>query len=90
MQQSDKYIAHRDELAEEDPSAIEIEKSEKDHGLKEGQRHTAIARKLTLVSEWSSRYQQPSSRGIRRNCNVFVADKRLWKWLDACLKTEAS
>lgn len=43
-----------------------------------------ISRKLTLVSQWSLRYQEPCARGIRRNGIIFVADSKLWQWIDKC------
>lgn len=41
----------------------------------------AVSRKLTLVSEWTSRYRKIDNKGIRRNGSIFVADDRLWKWI---------
>ncbi|KAL8771304.1 MAG: hypothetical protein Q9209_003209 [Squamulea sp. 1 TL-2023] len=86
-QQSDKYIARRAEAAEDDPTAEALAKYEKDHGLEAGKVHTTIARRLTLVSEWNSRYRkEDGKRRIRRNAGVFVADWRLWKWIADCLR----
>lgn len=45
-----------------------------------------VARKLTLVSQWSSRYCGVHSFGLRSNSAAFVADKTLWNWIDQCLQ----
>ncbi|KAI4223183.1 MAG: hypothetical protein L6R36_005624 [Xanthoria steineri] len=86
--QSEKYIAHRAEYEAEnpDPTAPDLAKYEKNHGLRDGKVDTTVARKLTLVSEWSERYRTEDGKGIRRAGDVFVADARLWKWVGACLE----
>ncbi|KAL8710532.1 MAG: hypothetical protein Q9220_004965 [cf. Caloplaca sp. 1 TL-2023] len=48
----------------------------------------AIARKLTLVSEWGERYKGPNHRILRKNAQIFVGDGRLWRWIAACLPEE--
>ncbi|KAL8875970.1 MAG: hypothetical protein Q9198_005750 [Flavoplaca austrocitrina] len=86
MQTSDKYQSIQKELVDEDPTAEEVAwKERRCHG--NDVQGLAISRKLTLVSEWSSRYTPACERGIRRNGSVFVADKKLWRWIDSCLKT---
>lgn len=45
-----------------------------------------VAKKLMLNSQWSCRYQQSASHDIRKNMPaVFIADTRLWKWIDRCI-----
>lgn len=50
-------------------------------------RGLAIARKLDMVSQWSTRYEDSAVDGIRKNSGVFVADKRLWKWIENSFDT---
>lgn len=88
MQASDKYIALRTELAEDDPTDSQVAAEEAEFLSKDVQKR-AIARKLTLVSDWSSRYRKGgNARGIRRDGTVFVADRRLWQWIHDCLQSE--
>lgn len=46
-----------------------------------GEVDQAIARKLTVVSDWKTQYTRTSGAGIRNEGELFVADKRLWKWV---------
>ncbi|KAL8791487.1 MAG: hypothetical protein Q9213_000104 [Squamulea squamosa] len=85
MQSSEKYVSLQRELAEDDPTAQEMNRKEK-RCLGDDVQGLAISRKLTMVSEWSSRYNLAYQQGIRRNGSIFVADKRLWKWIACCLK----
>ena len=72
-----KYkLLHR-ELKEDDQTKKQIAKLESEYFGNDLER-LAISRKLTLVSEWSSRYCEPR---IRSNSNTFIADKRLWNWI---------
>lgn len=41
----------------------------------------AIARKLTVVSDWRTQYTGSAGGGIRREGGLFVADVKLWKWV---------
>ena len=86
-QSSQQYILLRNELREDDQTREKVDRREKEYFRDDIQR-LAIARKLTLVSQWSLRYHESSlTYGIRRNnSNIFVADKTLWKWIDSCLK----
>ncbi|KAL9038615.1 MAG: hypothetical protein Q9180_003025 [Flavoplaca navasiana] len=87
MQASDKYITLHAELARDDPTEAQVAAEEAEF-LSKNVEKRAIARKLTLVSEWSSRYRKADDKGLRRNGKVFVADRRLWQWIYDCLKTE--
>lgn len=79
-----QYIKLHDKLREEDAPGHKVALCETQYfgqdvcGL-------ALSRKLTLISEWSLRYQHPRARGIRRNGSVFVADRKLWLWIDKCI-----
>ncbi|KKZ64274.1 hypothetical protein EMCG_09736 [[Emmonsia] crescens] len=44
-----------------------------------------VAKKLTFISQWCSRYGQPGFLGLRAASPTFKADKTLWKWIDRCL-----
>ncbi|KAI4095517.1 MAG: hypothetical protein LQ339_007204 [Xanthoria mediterranea] len=89
MHASDKYRLLQVELLDEDPTAEEMARKERrSHG--NDVQALAISRKLTLVSEWASRYTTACDRGIRRNGSVFVADKKLWKWIDCCLRSSVA
>lgn len=82
---SKTYISLHSELKEDDPPTEKVSKSEREY-FRDDAWKLAVSRKLTLVSQWSSRYQEPQAHGIRSNGNVFVADKRLWAWIGNCLK----
>ena len=79
-----QYVVLRDELKEEDAPAEQVALSERQY-FREDVCGLAISRKLTLISEWSSRYGRPRACGIRRNGSIFVADRKLWLWIDKCL-----
>lgn len=87
MQASDKYITLHAELAMDDPTESQVAAEEAEFLSKDVEKRT-IARKLTLVADWSSRYRKGDARGIRRNGNLFVADRRLWQWIYDCLKSD--
>ncbi len=84
-QLSQQYISLRNELNEDDQTIEQVARLEREYFRDDMWRQT-IARKLTLVSQWSLRYHKSLAHGIRGNGNVFVADKKLWAWLDNCLK----
>ena len=72
-----KYqLLHR-ELKEDDQTEAQIAKLEREY-FGNDVRGLAISRKLSLISEWSSRYYKPR---LRSNSNPFIADKRLWNWI---------
>ena len=83
-QSSAQYIALHSELEKEDQTKERVATLESAYFRDDWR--LAISRKLTLVSQWSSRYREPQASGIRRNSSVFVADKRLWAWINECLK----
>ncbi|KAL8796595.1 MAG: hypothetical protein Q9182_007325 [Xanthomendoza sp. 2 TL-2023] len=86
MQTSEKYVSLQKELAEDDATASELVSKEW-RCIGSNMKSLAISRKLTLVSEWSTRYSKPGKHSVRRHSSVFVADKKLWTWIDCCLKT---
>ncbi|KAL9609990.1 MAG: hypothetical protein Q9167_005263, partial [Letrouitia subvulpina] len=75
-----KYKLLHSELKEDDQTKSQIAKLESEY-FSNNIEGLAIARKLILVSEWTSRYCEPR---IRSNSNTFVADKRLWHWIRNC------
>ena len=83
-QSSQQYISLRNELKEDDQTTEQVARLEREYFRDDIWRLT-IARKLTLVSQWSLRYHTSLAYGIRGNGNVFVADKKLWAWIDNCL-----
>ena len=83
---STKYITLWRELKEGDQTSEQVAIQERDY-FRNNDWRLAVARKLTLVSQWSSQYQVPQSRGIRSSGSIFVADKKLWAWIDDCLNS---
>lgn len=79
----DPYLQLHAEVKEEDRPKDVTERMYFDHRSK---LDLSVARKLTLVSQWSSRYCHSPSLGLRRNSAAFVADKILWKWINQCLE----
>ena len=84
-QSSQQYISLRNELRADDQTIEQVARLEREYFRDDIWRLT-IARKLTLVSQWSLRYHKSLAHGIRGNGNIFVADKKLWTWIDTCLK----
>lgn len=85
-QSSQQYIRLHDELKEDDQTTEQVARLEREY-FRDDVSGLAIARKLTLVSQWSLRYHSSLAHGIRGNGHVFVADKKLWTWIDNCLKS---
>ena len=83
-QSSAQYISLHRELKEEDQTKERVAKLESAYFRDDWR--LAVSRKLSLVSQWSLRYCEPQASGIRRNSSVFVADKKLWIWINECLK----
>ena len=83
---STKYIALWRELKEGDETSEQVAIQERGY-FRNNDWRLAVARKLTLVSQWSSQYQAPEPRGIRSNGSIFVADKKLWAWINDCLRS---
>ena len=84
-QSSQQYISLRNELKEDDQTTEQVARLEREY-FRDDIWRLAIARKLTLISQWSLRYHRSLTHGIRGNGNIFVADKKLWAWIDNCLK----
>ena len=76
MQSSQRYASVPSALQEDDVGEEYINGEER-QCFRHNVEALAIARKLSLVSEWSSRYSGTQG-GIGKNGNVFVADRRLW------------
>ena len=69
----DEFLNLNRMLAADDRPAAEIREEERQYFSHVGMERQAISRKLTVASEWSQ---------------GFIADKRLWRWLEevmACL-----
>ena len=84
-QSSTYYVSLHSELEKEDQTIERVATLERAYFRDDWR--LAISRKLTLVSQWSLRYREPKVSGIRRNSGVFIADKRLWAWINDCLKS---
>ena len=84
-QSSQQYMLLRNELKEDDQTTEQVARLEREYFRDDIWRLT-IARKLTLVSQWSLSYHKSLAHSIRSNGNIFVADKKLWAWIDNCLK----
>ena len=84
-QSSQQYISLHNELKEDDQTTEQVARLETEY-FRDDVWRLAIARKLTLVSQWSLRYHKSLAHGLRGNGNIFVADKKLWAWIDNCLK----
>jgi hypothetical protein len=72
-------------LKEDDEATTQVAKLEKQYFHDDVCRLT-VSRKLTMVSQWSLRYNESMVHGFRGNGNVLVADKKLWAWNGNCLK----
>ena len=89
-QSSSHYRSLQVELSEDDPTPEEVAKEEDQCFVNyDVTSRLTIARHLTLVSEWSLRYSPQPRNSLRRNGMVFVADKRLWKWIENCVKFDS-
>lgn len=84
-QASPYYRQLYDEMKEEEPSAERVARHERECFTHERELRQSVSRKLSLVSDWRSRYEEPWPSQIRRNADIFVADRKLWRWIDACL-----
>ena len=80
QQSSDHYLHLHEEMKQEDEPADQVTQQDAAYFEKDMVGQT-VSRKLTLVSEWTSRYRKEVSKGLRRNGNGFVADDKLWKWV---------
>ncbi|KAL9629473.1 MAG: hypothetical protein Q9164_006866 [Protoblastenia rupestris] len=88
MQSLPQYTSLLRGLKEEDDPPEQVTIFERAHFMKDAPGRLAVARKLTMVSQWGLRYQQKPAYGIRANCNMFVADSKLWKWISLCLSKD--
>lgn len=96
---STDYVCLYNELKVDDRTEEEAAEIESRYFLDGGRRVTgselhyshnnvwrrALAVKLTLVSQWNSRYHEEQIQKIRHKGNLFVADKKLWRWIGNCL-----
>lgn len=74
-----------EETAEDDPAAERVSRYEGQWFNYRGQLNLMISRKLTLISDWRSRYDRPTAQ-IRRTGDAFVAGRGLWQWIGLCLE----
>lgn len=76
------------EMKQEDQTPELISRQEKQYFRRDSEIDKTIARKLKMVSDWYARYEIPiyPSSQVRHNCEVFVADCKLWRWIGSCLK----
>lgn len=87
MLQSNRLLNVHQELKEDDESAKQVAESESQY-FKGDVSRLAVSRKLTLLAQWSSPDRRSLASGIRSNSKAFVADKKLWKWMENCLEKE--
>ncbi|EGD93150.1 protein kinase subdomain-containing protein [Trichophyton tonsurans CBS 112818] len=80
QQRSDSYIKKHEEMKQDDEPVDCVMRREAAYFQRDMVGLT-VSRKLTLVSEWTSRYRKNDNKGIRRSGSIFVADDRLWKWI---------
>ena len=78
QRRSPRYIQLYNEVREEDQPLSKIEKDEKEYFQNKVIINT-IAKKLTLVSEWKTKYTTHNPPKLRRD--MFVASPNLWKWI---------
>lgn len=74
-----------EEMKREDEPAEQISRFEQQYFKIRSELDITISKKLALVSDWHPRYDMPRAQ-IRRSGDVFVADRRLWHWIDAWLE----
>ncbi|KAJ5491957.1 Aminoglycoside phosphotransferase [Penicillium expansum] len=75
---SPHYIRLYTEVQQEDQPLSKIQKDEKDYFRNKDFRET-IAKKLTLMSEWKTRFTVNHPPRLRKD--MFVASPKLWKWI---------
>ncbi|KAJ5100766.1 Aminoglycoside phosphotransferase [Penicillium angulare] len=78
QRRSAHYIQLYNEVQQEDESIFKIEKDEKDYFRNKDLRHT-IANKMTLMSEWKTKYTDKRLPRLRED--MFVTSANLWKWV---------
>ena len=83
-QTSKKYTSQLNELAKDDAIIEIIVKNEKTY-FRDDIRKLAIARKLIFIFQWNFRYHPLRKHDIKKNDNVFIANKKLWLWFKKCL-----
>ena len=69
------------EVRSEDQSIAQVQKLEAESFT----RHTVdlpLARYLTLMSQWNFQYDQPFPSHIRQARPMFIAESRLWRWVN--------
>ncbi|QSS55634.1 PKc-like superfamily domain-containing protein [Histoplasma capsulatum var. duboisii H88] len=81
-QSQDTYMGVHALLKEDDDHSRAAEEK---HFKKGTQVDLTVARKLTLVSQWSSRYGQHGFVGLRVASSAFKTGEALWKWIDRCM-----
>ncbi|PYI11874.1 RNase H domain-containing protein [Aspergillus sclerotiicarbonarius CBS 121057] len=74
-----RYVELYNDLQSADEPVEKTQQAERDYFRDRIFRH-AVARKLTLVSQWKCQYT-PLRQGLRTDGELFVTDSRLWKWV---------
>lgn len=77
------YIRRYHEVQQEDQPLSRIQKDEKEYFRNKDLRET-IAKKLTIMSEWKTRFTVNNSPRLRKD--MFVASPKLWKWIQQCVQ----
>lgn len=80
QRRSAHYLRLYNEVQQEDVSLFKVEKDEKDYFRNKDLRHT-IAKKLTLMSEWKTKYASTDKQPPRLREDMFVTSANLWKWV---------
>ncbi|KAL8900791.1 MAG: hypothetical protein Q9207_005527 [Kuettlingeria erythrocarpa] len=89
-QLSEYYVALYGQSKRRDYNPLQAGGDERAYFLNQLLNET-ISRKLTMISEWSSRYGKARAHSIRSNSSkAFIADKRLWCWINKCVQKEAA
>lgn len=81
-QSQDTYMGVHALLKEDDDHSRAAEEK---HFKKRTQVDLTVARELTLISQWSSRYGQHGFLGLRVESSAFKTGEALWKWIDRCM-----
>ncbi|KAJ5712269.1 hypothetical protein N7493_008737, partial [Penicillium malachiteum] len=83
QRRSTRYIQRYKEVQKEDPAPAKVKQDEISY-FQNNDLGNAIARKLTIMSEWNTQHTTDGSRRVRQD--MFVADSRLWKWIQNCMQ----
>ncbi|PYI20678.1 hypothetical protein BO99DRAFT_442037 [Aspergillus violaceofuscus CBS 115571] len=79
QRRSPRYVQFYHEMQKQDQQPSKIEKKEKEY-FHDNDLRSTIAKKLTVMSEWKTRYTI-SNPPPRLRQDMFVAGPKLWKWI---------